>query len=122
MICPYCDTINHDEVETCRNCGIRLNSSKVRPEDVQREKKYLRVGIAAAAFIIFFLVFVITLSSCICSGCVKENAGENVINEEVDGSYFDDTASDTDLVSGADTSGSDVSSADAPADVPAETE
>jgi len=35
------------------------------------------------------LTVLITLTSCICSGCVKENASENVINDDVDGVYFE---------------------------------
>lgn len=113
MICPCCDTINKDDAKVCRNCGIRLTGRRARPEDEEREKKYLKVGIAAALGILFLLIFVISMSSCICSGCHNENAGENVITDEVGGEYFDDTAvSGTDLVSGADVSGSDVTPTD----------
>ena len=116
MICPCCDTINNDEAKVCRNCGIRLTGRKARPEDVEREKKYLAVGIAAVAAIALFLTVFIGLSSCICSGCVKENAGENVINEEVGGAYFDDTVSQSDYLSDTDLSGTDVQ----PEEIPAE--
>lgn len=116
MICPYCDTINHDEAKSCRNCGIRLTGRKARPEDDDREKKYLRIGIATVAAIALFLTLMITLSSCICSGCVKENAGEDVINEEVDGAYFEEIISESDFVSGGDVSGTDVSATDIPAE------
>lgn len=112
MICPCCDTINNDEAKKCRNCGIRLTGRRARPEDEEREKQYLKVGIAAAAVIALILTIMITLTSCICSGCIKENAGENVINDDVGGAYFDDTASYTDI-SGSDISGSDISGSDA---------
>jgi|GEM_PF-1677951 len=107
MICPCCDTINNDEAKKCRNCGIRLTGRRARPEDEEREKQYLRMGVAAVAVIALVLTVLITLTSCICSGCVKENASENVINDDVDGVYFDDTASYSDI-SGSDISGSDI--------------
>ena len=116
MICPCCDTINNDEAKVCRNCGIRLTGRRARPEDEEREKKYLKVGIATVAAIALFMTLVISLSSCICSGCNNENAGENVITDEVGGDYFDDTASGSDLISGSDISGSDVSAADVSAE------
>ncbi len=112
MICPCCDTINKDDAKVCRNCGIRLTGRRARPEDEEREKKYLKVGIAAALAILFLLIFVISMSSCICSGCHNENAGENVITDEVGGEYFDDTAASADPVSGADVSGTDVTPTD----------
>ncbi len=108
MICPRCDTINRDEAKNCRSCGFSLEGRKARPDDIERENKYLKAGIAAVAAILLFLILFIGLSSCICSGCVKENAGENAINEEVDGSYFDDTVSESDYLSGSDLSGTDV--------------
>ena len=116
MICPCCDTINKDEAKVCRNCGIRLTGRRARPEDEEREKKYLKAGVAAVAAIALFLTVFITLSSCICSGCVKENAGENAINEEVDGTYFDDTVSSGDYLntSGTDLSGTDVQPEETP--------
>ena len=116
MICPCCDTINQDEAKVCRNCGIRLTGRKARPEDIERENKYLKVGVAAVAALVLFLTLFIGLSSCICSGCVKENAGENAINENVEGTYFDDTVSESDYTSGADLSGTDV----LPEELPAE--
>ncbi len=112
MICPCCDTINNDEAKKCRNCGIRLTGRRARPEDEEREKHYLKVGIAAAAIIALILTVMITLTSCICSGCVEKNAGENVINEDVGGEYFVETASYSDI-SGSDVSGSDISGSDA---------
>ena len=120
MICPYCDTINHDDAKVCRSCNLKLPGRNTRPEDDAREKKYLRVGIAAVAAMVLFLTVIFTLSSCICSGCVKENAGEEVINEDVGGSYFDDTVSESDFVSGGDVSGADVSAADVTEDASAE--
>jgi len=111
MICPCCDTINNDEAKKCRNCGIRLTGRRARPEDEERERQYLKVGIAAAAVIVLVLTVMITLTSCICSGCVEKNAGQDIINDEVDGAYFDDTASYSDI-SYSDVSGSDVSSSD----------
>ncbi len=121
MICPCCDTINNDEAKVCRNCGIRLTGRRARPEDEEREKKYLMTGIATVVAAIAFLVLVFTLSSCICSGCnAGENAGENVITDEVGGEYFDDTVSAADVLSGSDVSGADVSPADVPAEQPAE--
>ena len=118
MICPCCDTINNDEAKVCRNCGIRLTGRKARPEDVERENKYLKVGVAAVAAIALFLTIFIGLSSCICKGCVEENAGENAINENVEGSYFDETASSSDYL---DVSYTDLSGTDAqPEEIPAE--
>ena len=108
MICPCCDTINNDDAKVCRNCGIRLTGRKARPEDIEREKKYLKVGIATVAALALFLGIIIGLSSCICSGCNTENAGENVITDDVGGDYFDETASDSDVISGTDVSGGDV--------------
>jgi len=119
MICPFCDTINNDEAKVCRNCSMRLTGRRARPEDEEREKKYLKVGVATVAALALFLAVVIGLSSCICSGCHDENAGENVITDEVGGDYFDETASSTD-VSAADVSWSDASASDADASGEAE--
>ena len=119
MICPCCDTINNDDAKVCRNCGIRLTGRRARPEDEEREKKYLKVGIATVAAFALFLTVIITLSSCICSGCVREEAGENVITDEVGGEYFDESVSYSD-VSGSDVSGSDVTPSDAAESVGAE--
>ncbi|MBE6760472.1 MAG: hypothetical protein E7554_10400 [Ruminococcaceae bacterium] len=117
MICPCCDTINKDEAKVCRSCGIRLTGRKARPEDEEREKKYLTVGIITVIAAVLFLTVFISLSSCICSGCVEENAGENVITDEVGGDYFDDTASSGDLlISYTDTSDAETQ----PEEVPAE--
>ena len=113
MICPCCDTINNDDAKVCRSCGIRLTGRKARPEDEEREKKYLKAGIATVLVFALFLTIIISLSSCICSGCTKKNAGEDVINDDVGGDYYDDTASGTDVLSYTDVSGADVSTGDA---------
>lgn len=110
MICPCCDTINKDDAKVCRSCGIRLTGRRSRPEDEERERKYLKAGIGAVAVIAVVLTIVISLLAGIGSGC-ETNAGQSAINDDVEGTYDDigsgvsgaDALSGSDAVSNTDT-------------------
>lgn len=101
MICPACGSINRDDARLCKECGIRLSGRAMRPVDAAQEKKYFRVGLVAAVILAAILIFVISTISCTCGGC--NNAGEDFVNDNVDGEW-----SAIEVVSETDTSGSDM--------------
>lgn len=101
VICPRCDTVNKDNAATCSNCGIRLAGTPMRPGAQKTEKRYLAVGTAVAIIVLMVIVLMLWSFSCICSGC--HNAGQDDINQNVDGEDWAgmEATSDAD-VSGAD--------------------
>ena len=101
MICPRCDTVNKDNAATCVKCGIRLAGTPMRPGAQKTEKRYLAVGSAIAIIIALVLMLLLWSFSCICSGC--HNAGQDDINQNVDGDWAGMEATSDADVSGADT-------------------
>ena len=83
MICPRCDTVNRDNAEVCSKCGIRLAGTPMRPGAQKTEKRYLAVGTAIAVALALTLALLLWSFSCVCSGC--HNAGQDDVNQNVDG-------------------------------------
>ena len=109
MLCPRCNTINKDNAMQCRECGTRLANIRVTKEASVTESKYLIAGIVSVIAILLVIVLLISSVSCIV-GDSCSNAGEDYINESVEGDWSAELP-----VSGSDT----VSSADLPADTAA---
>lgn len=102
MLCPRCNTVNKDNAMQCRECGTRLANIRTTREASVTEGKYLIAGIVSFIAIILILVLIISSVSCIVGDSCK-NAGEDYINESVDGDWSAEIpVSGGDVVSSAD--------------------
>lgn len=68
----------------------------MRPGAQKTENRYLAVGAAIVIILVLVLTLVLWSFSCICSGC--HNAGEDDINQNVDGDWAGmEATSDADI-------------------------
>ena len=72
----------------------------MRPGAQKTEKRYLAVGTAVALIITLALVLLLWSFSCVCSGC--RNAGQDDVNQNVDGDDWAGQEAVSEDVSGAD--------------------